>query len=273
MASEPTYYVQILDPGEEPERWHTIARVVGRPLADEVVRLARGTYMRTTVVSHYEARALSRSALRREGKLAHAEWELGMGAHRAYGRALVEKAEHDLRHAAASRPAPRSAAVTRLLEEAGAEYELLPHAHTETAAAEARALGLPTDEVGKTLVLTTPQGYVRAVVPASDRLDLRKVRGLVNAAKHDVRLASEADLARDYGEFELGAVPPFGGAEGDRVLVDRRLAARESVVVEAGTHEESLRVRAADLIRLTNAEVGDICQERERREAWPESGS
>jgi hypothetical protein len=93
MAPEPTYYVQIADP-EEPERWHTVARVEGRALADEVVRLAQGSYMRTTVLaeSHYRARALSRSYLRKEKRLAHADWELGMGEHRHYGRALVERA-------------------------------------------------------------------------------------------------------------------------------------------------------------------------------------
>jgi hypothetical protein len=97
MAHEPTYFVQISDP-EEPERWHTVARVEGKELADEVVRLAQGSYMRTTVMaeSHYVARAVSLSALRRDKRLAHAEWELGMGEHRYYGRALVEKALHNL---------------------------------------------------------------------------------------------------------------------------------------------------------------------------------
>jgi hypothetical protein len=99
VTTEPTYYVQFLDPDEEPERWHTIARVQGRELADEVLRLAEGSYMRTTVISHYRGRAVSRSALRRDGRLAHAEWELGMGPHRHYGRALVEKAERNLRPA------------------------------------------------------------------------------------------------------------------------------------------------------------------------------
>ncbi len=94
--TEPTYYIQFAEP-EAPERWHTIARIQGRPLADEVVKLAEGSYMRATVTSHFKARALSRSALRREGSLAHAEWELGMGEHRHYGRALVEKAERNLR--------------------------------------------------------------------------------------------------------------------------------------------------------------------------------
>ena len=97
MRPEPTYYVQIADP-DAPDRWHTIARVEGRELADEVVRLASGSYMRTTVVaeSHHLARAVSRSQFRREGKLTHAEWELGMGERRQYGRALVERARSNL---------------------------------------------------------------------------------------------------------------------------------------------------------------------------------
>jgi Ala-tRNA(Pro) deacylase len=151
--------------------------------------------------------------------------------------------------------------VTQALEEGGVEYERLPHPRTETAAAEAQALGISSDEVGKTIVLATPDGYVRAVLAASDRLDVRKVRELVGGAKHQVRLASEADLARDYADFELGAVPPFGGPARDPVLVDRRLAERESVVVEAGSHDESLRLRTADLVRITDAKVGDICED------------
>jgi hypothetical protein len=93
MPPEPTYFVQIADP-EEPDRWHTVARVEGKAMADEVVRLAQGSYMRTTVMaeSHYQARALSRSRLRQDKRLAHAEWELAMGEHRHYGRALVERA-------------------------------------------------------------------------------------------------------------------------------------------------------------------------------------
>jgi primosomal protein N'' len=97
MPPEPTYFVQIADP-EDPERWHTVARVEGKELADEVVRLAQGSYMRTTVMaeSHFLARALSQSKLKRDKQLAHAQWELGMGEHRDYGRALVERARSNL---------------------------------------------------------------------------------------------------------------------------------------------------------------------------------
>jgi hypothetical protein len=93
---EATYYVQFSSPVDDPERWHTIARVEGRRLADEMVRLVEGSYGRTTVTYHYAGRALSRSALRRDGALQHADWELGIGHHREYGEALREKALRNL---------------------------------------------------------------------------------------------------------------------------------------------------------------------------------
>jgi prolyl-tRNA editing enzyme YbaK/EbsC (Cys-tRNA(Pro) deacylase) len=57
----------------------------------------------------------------------------------------------------------------------------------------------------------------------------------------------------------VGAVPSIGGARRDPVVIDSRLAERESVVLEAGSHQESVRIATADLLRLTNADVASIC--------------
>jgi Ala-tRNA(Pro) deacylase len=150
--------------------------------------------------------------------------------------------------------------VTGFLEEAGVDFELLEHARTERAADEAAALGARPEEVGKTLVLAAAGGNVRAVLAASERIDLHKVATVLGVGSKKVHLASEDDLARDYPDFELGAVPPFGGPE-DRVVVDERLAGRDSVVLEAGSHDKSVRLKAADLVRMTRAQVADICKE------------
>jgi len=150
--------------------------------------------------------------------------------------------------------------VTRFLEEAGVDFDVLEHRHTERAADEATALGVGPDEVAKTLVLIAPSDNARAVLPASERIDLHKVAAVLGIGSRKVQLASEDDLARDYPDFELGAVPPFGGRE-DRVIVDERLAARDSVVLEAGSHDRSVRLKAADLVRLTSAHVADITRE------------
>ena len=150
--------------------------------------------------------------------------------------------------------------LTGVLDKADVKYELLPHAHTETALAEAEALGVAADDVAKTLVIKLPEGYVRVVVPASARLDIRKVREIHGGGRHKVHLASEDDLRRDYPEFDLGAVPPIGGRS-DPVIVDQKVASRETVVIEAGSHEESVRLAAADLVHVTGAAVTDISED------------
>ncbi len=140
------------------------------------------------------------------------------------------------------------------------DYELIPHRQTTTAGDEATEIGVPPEEVAKTLVLVTEPGRVRAVLPASERLDLHKVRDLLGDGK-TTRLATEDELGEAYPMFELGAVPPFGGPGDDRTIVDRRLAGRASVLVEAGSHTESVRIKTEDLLSLTKAEVADICEE------------
>jgi Ala-tRNA(Pro) deacylase len=137
---------------------------------------------------------------------------------------------------------------------------VLEHAHTERAVDEAAALGVGPEEVAKTLVLVAPGENVRAVLAASERIDLHKVAAVLGLSGKKVHLASEDDLARSYPDFELGAVPPLGGGE-DRVVVDERLAGRDSVVLEAGAHDRSVRLKAADLVRLSEAQVADICKE------------
>ena len=142
------------------------------------------------------------------------------------------------------------------LDRADVDYDLIEHRRTETAGDEARAIGVPPEQVAKTIVLASDDRYVRAVLPASAHLDLHKVRQLLGD-KH-ARLASEAELVLADPMYELGAVPPFGVPAGDRVLFERGLAQHDSVVLEAGSHNESLRMKTADLLALTGAEVADI---------------
>ena len=150
--------------------------------------------------------------------------------------------------------------LTDLLEREGVQFELLHHRRTESAGEEAAALGVDPHEVAKTVVLTTGHGYLRAVVPATERLDLHKVRDLLDL--HETpQLATETELAATYPSFEVGAVPPVGGPAGDRVVVDRRLADRETVVIEAGSHEDSVRVQTTPLLVLAQAEIGDLCHD------------
>jgi len=147
--------------------------------------------------------------------------------------------------------------LTETLDRAGVTYELLEHPRTERAAAEAEALGLALDEVAKTIIVGTPEGNVRVVLPASERLDIHKLREFVGGGK-ETRLLAEEDLVREYPEFELGAVPPVGGPK-DRVILDSRLAGRDTFVIEAGAHDKSVRLRPQGLIASADILVEDVC--------------
>jgi Ala-tRNA(Pro) deacylase len=149
---------------------------------------------------------------------------------------------------------------TSILEHDGIAFELLPHAHAETARAEADAVGASPDEVAKTVVVVCDRGFVRALVPASRRLDLRKLAGVLER-RRDFRLATEAELAAGYRGFAIGSVPPLGGRDDDCVVLDRRLAHLDSMLIEAGTHDESVRLRTRDLIIETASLIADICED------------
>jgi Ala-tRNA(Pro) deacylase len=148
-------------------------------------------------------------------------------------------------------------AVISELERRKIPYELLPHRPTTTAAAEAHVLHLPPGAVAKTLILGTQHGYVRALVPASKRLDASKVAAAL--ALNEVRLVPESELVGAYPEFEVGAIPPVAGPSHDRVIVDESFREHPWLVFEAGRRDESVRVRTGDLLAATYAIVADIC--------------
>jgi Ala-tRNA(Pro) deacylase len=152
----------------------------------------------------------------------------------------------------------KAGALGEVLGKAGIGFDVLDHDRTETAVLEAAALGLRPSEVAKTVVVRAPEGDVRVVITSGDRIDMHRLRELLDGGS-DVRLATEDELASDYPEFELGAVPPVGGKP-DAVLVDRRVAGREAVVLEAGVHDQSIRIEVADLVRVTGARVVDVVE-------------
>jgi Ala-tRNA(Pro) deacylase len=153
-----------------------------------------------------------------------------------------------------------ASATARLVEhlrDESVEFELLPHRRTLRAATEARVLGVLAQTVAKTLVACGDDGrHIRAVVPATRRLSLERLARAVGAKR--VRLLTETELVSSYPQFELGAVPPFGEPAGDLTVIDAELAQCDHVVIEAGVHDTSLRLRTEDLIRVADAQLADV---------------
>lgn len=148
--------------------------------------------------------------------------------------------------------------VTEHLEGQGVDFEVLPHEPTMTSLAEARALGLAASDVVKTVVLDVRTGHAFAVLPAGCRIDLDKVRAAIHS-RH-VTLSSEDGIARDYPEFELGAIPPLGALLRTPLIVDPQVVRHETVVF-AAAKDLSVRMRTSDLFAAANIRVADICED------------
>jgi Ala-tRNA(Pro) deacylase len=154
----------------------------------------------------------------------------------------------------------RTEAARRYLDEQQVAYELVEHPERFTAAAEARAAGIEPSDAAKDVLLRTDGDYILAVIPASERLDLRKLRDRLGG-EGEIRLATEDEIAADFSGFELGALPPFGPVLGAAQIVDRRLLEHERVLCNGGDHRHSLMVDPNEIVRVTEARVEDICQD------------
>ena len=150
--------------------------------------------------------------------------------------------------------------VARWLDERGIDYRVLEHEETFSATAEARASHIAPEHTAKTVVLRDGEEFVMAVIPASERLDLHKLRNVLDRGS-SLRLATEDEMAARFPEFEVGAVPPFGPTVPDLEVVDSRLSGVERTLYAGGDHRHGLLVDAAAIQRASQARVADICED------------
>jgi Ala-tRNA(Pro) deacylase len=151
------------------------------------------------------------------------------------------------------------AAVTEFLEREGVPFEVVEHERTQTAAAEAAAAGMAPGDVAKTVVLRDQEGVRLAVIPASHRLDLHKVKRELESK--GLRLVTEPEMAAEFGDFEVGALPPFGPMFQALELVDERLLEHDRILCGGGDHAHGVLVDPHDMVRAAQARVADICQD------------
>lgn len=142
----------------------------------------------------------------------------------------------------------------------GVKHEVVEHSPTMRAAETAHVAAVPEDAAAKTVVLYDGGGLFLAVLPASEMLDMHKVRDLLGASK-SLRLASEEEIGSHFPEFELGAVPPIGGGLFAARIVDRRLLDQPRVLCSSADHRHAVMLDPRELARLGNAIVADICAE------------
>jgi Ala-tRNA(Pro) deacylase len=146
------------------------------------------------------------------------------------------------------------------LREQGVGYQLQHHPPAYTARGVAASEHVPGQEVAKTVIVIANGRTVMVVLPASYHVQLSKLASALQMS--EARLANEAEFGPKFPDCEVGAMPPFGQLYGVEVYVDRTLAEDQSIVFQAGTHTDTMRIQYADFARLVHPTMVDISRRR-----------
>ncbi len=137
--------------------------------------------------------------------------------------------------------------VREFLDARDIDYRVMSHPHAESSMRTAEAAHVSGEKVAKGVLLKDEEGYMLAVLPASQNV---RVSALQDLLERPVELAPETDLGIVFPDCEVGAVPALGPAYDVPTMVDESLLALPEVYFEAGNHEE--------LIRVDGAAFGDL---------------
>jgi Ala-tRNA(Pro) deacylase len=126
-------------------------------------------------------------------------------------------------------------------------FEMVEHAHTESAIDSAKSAHIPPHHMAKAVVLEDDDGYIVSVVPSNNRLNL----GWVNEElERDLKLATESALKSLFRDCATGAIPALSEAYGLKVIWDDQLKHASDIYIEAGDHEHLIHLRGEDFRQL-----------------------
>ncbi len=154
-------------------------------------------------------------------------------------------------------PAKTNAA--RLLDSLGILYELRAYEVDPddlTAISVARKIGLPPEQVFKTLLAHTNTGdHLFAVIPGDAELDLKKLAHAAGAKKAELASLKEVEPLTGYirgGVTVMAARKPFPA------YADETSELHDLISISAGQRGLQLLLSPADYLRAANATLADL---------------
>jgi Ala-tRNA(Pro) deacylase len=143
--------------------------------------------------------------------------------------------------------------VKTFLDDHEIKYITIKHSTAYTAQEVAALTHIKGKEIAKTVIVKIDGTMAMAVVPASYRVDISRLREVTGAT--DIELATEEEFKGMFPECDAGAMPPFGNLYDMKVYVAQSLADDESIAFAAGSHSEVIRLAFADFERLVKPRI------------------
>lgn len=148
---------------------------------------------------------------------------------------------------------------TVALTQAKAAFTLHPYDHDANAGAygeeAANALGVPYEQIFKTLVAETEGGLAVAVVPVSGKLDLKAFAAALTGKR--ATMADPARVERVTG-YVVGGISPLGQRKQLPTVLDESALGFRTIFFSAGRRGLQIETAPQILITLTNAVTAAI---------------
>ncbi len=131
-------------------------------------------------------------------------------------------------------------------------YDPARHSAVEVA----QLLGVPPDEVFKTLVVLPESGQGRpllVVVPGPQELDLKGLGAQPAVGEKRLRMATQREAEQLTGLLVGGISPLALLQKGFRIFIDQSALDLETLYLSGGQRGVNLKVGTADLLRVTGA--------------------
>lgn len=122
----------------------------------------------------------------------------------------------------------------------------------------AQVLGVPPEQVFKTLMTVVDGTLTVAVVPVTGKLDLKALAQAVGGKK--AAMAPKPDAERATG-YVVGGISPLGQRTAHPTVVDETVWLFDTVLVSGGRRGLDVELAPDDLVRLTAATVADIARD------------
>ncbi len=152
---------------------------------------------------------------------------------------------------------------TRILDGLGIQYTLREYdvdPNDLTAETVAAKIGMPPEQVFKTLVVRGDRGGVYlVVVPGNAELDLKALARITRDRKVEMVPLSEVTQLTGYIR---GGVTALGGKRDYPVFVDETMELFDTISISAGMRGTQMLLSPGDYLRVVNATVGSIAREK-----------
>ena len=137
-------------------------------------------------------------------------------------------------------------------------YNIIKHHEAYTAQEIAEAMHVPGQDLAKVVMVKAKGRYIMTVLPASCRIDFRKLKDVLRET--DVRLASEEEFKTVFPDCEAGAEPPFGNLYNIETYVDKSLTEDDQIFFNAGNHYETVVMDYADYDKIVRPRVAEFAE-------------